>query len=121
MPKLVTQCPACRDRLVVTRLSCPACGLNLDGQFELPPLLGLDAEDLAFVVDFVRASGSLKEMAKREGRSYPTIRARLDELIARLDALAATDSLTQRQILDAVAQGKMTAAQGAAKLKELKR
>jgi hypothetical protein len=121
MPQLVTQCPACRDRLIVTRLTCPSCDLHLDGQFELPEILGLDSEDLDFLVEFVRTSGSLKEMAKREGRSYPTIRARLDALIARLDALRGETELAQSQILDAIANGTMTAAEGAAKLKELKR
>lgn len=121
MPQLVTQCPACRDQLVVTRLTCPGCGLHLDGQFELPLLLGLKPAELEFVVRFVRASGSLKEMAKLEGQSYPTIRSRLNELIAQLDALQAETGITENEILDAVAAGKMTAAQGAAKLREIKR
>jgi len=121
MPNLVTQCPACRETLLATRLTCPSCDLHLDGQFALPPLLGLDARDLDFIVRFVRASGSLKAMAKLEGQSYPTIRARLDELIARLDAAHRGTELRQHEILDAIANGTMTAAEGAAKLKELKR
>jgi hypothetical protein len=121
MPKLVTQCPACRETLVATRLTCPACDLHLDGQFELPPLLGLPAEDLDFIARFVRASGSLKEMAKLEGQSYPTIRARLNDLIARIDAAHGGADLAQHEILDAIANGSMTAAEGAARLKELKR
>jgi hypothetical protein len=121
MPQIVTQCPACRDRLIVTRLTCPSCDLHLDGRFELPPLLGLGAEDLAFIVEFVRTSGSLKEMAKREGSSYPTIRAKLNDLIARLDAAHQSRDLAQNEILDAIAKGTMTAAEGAAKLKEIKR
>lgn len=121
MPQLVTQCPACHESLVVTRLTCPGCDLHLDGQFELPALLGLSAAELEFVVRFVRASGSLKEMAKLEGLSYPTIRSRLNDLIARLDDLHTESSPDEHEILDAVAAGKMTAAQGAAKLKELKR
>jgi hypothetical protein len=95
--------------------------MHLDGQFELPPLLGLSAAELEFVVRFVRASGSLKEMAKLEGLSYPTIRSRLNDLIARLDALHTGTGLGEHEILDAVAAGKLTAAQGAAKLKEIKR
>ncbi|MCK9460097.1 MAG: DUF2089 domain-containing protein [Proteobacteria bacterium] len=121
MSKLVTQCPACKETLVVTRLTCPACDLHLDGQFELPPLLGLDPADLDFIVRFVRASGSLKEMAKLEEQSYPTIRARLNDLIARIDAAHRGAELGQHEILDAIANGTMTAAEGAAKLKELRR
>jgi len=48
------------------------------------PLLQLAEEDLDFVVQFVLASGSLKEMALLHHVSYPTIRATLDRVIARL-------------------------------------
>ena len=51
------------------------------------PLLSLDDEDLEFVLRMVLASGSLKELAKQFGVSYPTIRARLDRLISRLQTL----------------------------------
>ena len=50
-------------------------------------MLSLDDEDLEFVLRMVLASGSLKELAKHFGVSYPTIRARLDRLISRLQAL----------------------------------
>lgn len=48
------------------------------------PLMGLEEADLDFIVQFVLASGSLKEMAERYGVSYPTIRASLDGVIGRL-------------------------------------
>jgi hypothetical protein len=48
------------------------------------PLLLLDEADREFVLRFVLASGSLKELAREYGVSYPTLRARLDRLIARL-------------------------------------
>lgn len=48
------------------------------------PLLTLSEEDLDFVSQFVLASGSLKEMARLHGVSYPTIRASLDRVIAAL-------------------------------------
>jgi hypothetical protein len=48
------------------------------------PLLLLPEEDLDFVVQFVLASGSLKEMALLHHVSYPTIRATLDRVIANL-------------------------------------
>ena len=48
------------------------------------PLLQLTEEDLDFVVQFVMASGSLKEMAMLHHVSYPTIRASLDRVIANL-------------------------------------
>ena len=53
------------------------------------PLDRLEPEDKEFVLRFVRASGSLKEVAGAYDVSYPTLRAWLDRLIKRLDELAA--------------------------------
>jgi hypothetical protein len=44
----------------------------------------LSEEDLAFVKRFILASGSLKAVAEAYGISYPTIRLRLDRLIAKI-------------------------------------
>jgi hypothetical protein len=44
----------------------------------------LKDEDLAFLKRFVLASGSLKELAQAYGISYPTVRLRLDRLIAKV-------------------------------------
>jgi hypothetical protein len=49
------------------------------------PLDQLEAEDREFVLRFVLASGSLKDVADDYGVSYPTLRARLDRLIKRLN------------------------------------
>src|SRR5258708_38034856 len=51
------------------------------------PLLALSESDLEFVLRLVLASGSLKELAQAYGVSYPTIRAKLDQLLARLQAI----------------------------------
>lgn len=45
----------------------------------------LDDEDVAFLKRFVLAGGSLKELAEAYGVSYPTIRLRLDRLIAKVE------------------------------------
>ena len=47
-------------------------------------LRGMSDEDLAFVKRFILASGSLKELAKGYGISYPTVRLRLDRLIEKV-------------------------------------
>ena len=47
----------------------------------------LEDEDLAFVKRFLLASGSLKELAKAYGISYPTVRLRLDRLIEKVKLL----------------------------------
>ena len=44
----------------------------------------LDDEDIAFIKKFILASGSLKEIAKLYGVTYPTVRLRLDKLIQKI-------------------------------------
>jgi hypothetical protein len=44
----------------------------------------LSDEDLAFIKRLVLASGSLKDVAASYGISYPTVRLRLDRLIAKI-------------------------------------
>lgn len=45
----------------------------------------LDSEDIGFIKNFVLSSGSIKEMSRLYGVSYPTMRARLDTLIAKIE------------------------------------
>ncbi|OFI48198.1 hypothetical protein BG261_07910 [Floricoccus tropicus] len=44
----------------------------------------LDEEDRNFIKQFVLSSGSLRELAKIYGISYPTVRLRLDRLIEKI-------------------------------------
>jgi hypothetical protein len=83
--KLPHSCPACDKSLKVTSLTCDFCGTTVSGSFELPPLALLSADDLQFVLDFVKCSGSLKIMAQQLGLSYPTVRNLLDDIIIRLN------------------------------------
>ncbi len=52
----------------------------------------LDNEDLNFIHRFILSSGSLKEIAKEYGVTYPTVRLRLDRLINKVNE---TDALDQ--------------------------
>jgi len=69
----------------------------------------LDDEDLAFVKRFVLASGSLKELAKVYGISYPTVRLRLDRLIEKVkihDSQTITSEF-ERRVRVLYAEGKV--------------
>jgi hypothetical protein len=48
-------------------------------------LAQLDDSDIVFIKRFLLASGSLKKVANAFGVSYPTIRLRLDRLIAKIE------------------------------------
>ncbi|NLT14555.1 MAG: DUF2089 domain-containing protein [Clostridiales bacterium] len=47
-------------------------------------MINLDDEDIVFIKKFLLASGSLKEVAKQYGVTYPTVRLRLDRLIQKI-------------------------------------
>jgi hypothetical protein len=47
-------------------------------------MTGLEDEDVVFIKNFLQASGSLKEVARRYGVTYPTVRLRLDRLIQKI-------------------------------------
>lgn len=68
-------------------MHCVRCETEVSGSFELPLLAKLPDKDQAFVLDFIKSSGSLKDMAKNMGLSYPTVRNRLDELIEAVRAM----------------------------------
>lgn len=70
---------------------------------------GLSEEDLAFIRRFVLASGSLKEMARIYGISYPTVRLRLDRLIEKIKLLTSdtVESEFERILRIEYAQGKL--------------
>ena len=81
---LPLHCPSCGGVLAVKRLRCQACETEVEGSYSFPALVSLSKEDQEFVLGFIKASGSLKEIAKIIGVSYPTVRNRLDEIIENL-------------------------------------
>ena len=87
MKILPKYCPSCSSPLSVKRLHCEACETEVEGLYPLPPLNNLETEEQTFILKFVKASGSLKEMAKLMGVSYPTVRNRLNEIIENIQAL----------------------------------
>ena len=84
MKRLPTSCPSCGDKLAVRRLYCDKCETEVEGQYALPPLAALAPDDHEFILEFIKASGSLKDMASLLKVSYPTVRNRLDEIIGKL-------------------------------------
>ena len=71
-------------RFEVDRVRVVETGVAIEGPFTLPPLAQLPAEDQVFVAAFVRCHGSIKQMEKYFGVSYPTIKNRLNRIGAQL-------------------------------------
>ena len=108
MPDLSTRCPYCFGPMHVQSLTCKACKTEIRSDFSVPQFLQLSPDQQQFALEFILASGSLKEMAKILDVSYPTVRARLDRVIECLRSPEASDREHRAAILDAVEEKKIS-------------
>jgi hypothetical protein len=138
MINLFEKCPSCGGKIAVTACRCANCHLEMRGDFvtDTSGRLPLSKEQLTFVDVFLRCRGTLSEVEKVLGISYPTIRNKLDEIKAALDAKAqvpppsesrekgATEvtspsSEARRAVLQRVASGELSAGEALQKLEDL--
>lgn len=78
------QCPVCGERMLVTKLRCSHCGTELSGEFALCRFCRLEEKHLQFVETFLRCRGSIKEVERALGVSYPTVKNMLDAALTAL-------------------------------------
>jgi len=120
MGKIITQCPSCESiNLLIAKIECTDCNTIFEGKFKIPTLLKLPSEDLKFIFDFVKCSGSLKEMAAKEGVSYPTLRNKLNLLIEALEEIEVEREVSKSDILQLLEDGKISAKDAAKMLYKL--
>lgn len=89
------QCPVCGSEMQVTGLKCTHCGTELNGSFTPCRFCTLEEKHLRFVEVFLRCRGSIKEVEKTLGVSYPTVKNMLD---AALTALHLDEKPELRQV-----------------------
>lgn len=83
-------CPVCSSRLQLTQLGCPSCGTGLTGAFESCEFCGLEDADRDLLRVFLASRGNMKELERHLGVSYPTARARFEDLLRKLGLGSAT-------------------------------
>lgn len=82
MHPLPNECPLTGGPIIVTRFICPESGLTIEGEFVVnTPFAQLTADQIQFIEAFVRNEGKLNRMEEELNLSYPTIRARLRDII----------------------------------------
>ena len=134
MYRMPHKCPICEGKLTVTQLSCPTCGSRLEGEFSGCRFCELSQEESRFLLTFIKNRGSIKDVEREMGVSYPTVRAALDGLIASLglstpdepeqknpaartaqseNAETPDKAQARRDILNLLAQHRITAAEAA--------
>ena len=85
----------------------------IEGRFEVPPLALLSPEDQTFVAAFVRCHGSIKQMEKFFGVSYPTIKNRLNRIgallpFAEIEPADTVERPTTSALLSQLERGELT-------------
>jgi hypothetical protein len=90
------------EPFVVERVRLERTGVRIEGEFELPPLVRLSFEDQVFIASFVRCHGSIKEMERLFGVSYPTIKSRLSRLTEQLGFVASEEIAPARETREAI-------------------
>jgi hypothetical protein len=98
-------------RMLVERVSLPDSGMAVEGTFELPPLAQLPFEEQVFVAAFIHSHGSIKEMERLFGVSYPTVKNRLNRIASLLDpslVVEQTPAPSRHEILDRLDRGEIT-------------
>jgi hypothetical protein len=105
--QIVTQMTMGKE-LLVKKVQLLESGIQIEGDFELPPLATLAMEDQVFVAAFLKSHGSIKEMERLFGVSYPTVKARLSKIGKKLTFIDVDEALPERSVIDKLTDGEIS-------------
>ncbi len=102
--------------ITIERVRLTQSSIAIEGEFELPMLAKLSAEDQVFVMAFIQCHGSIKDMEEMFGISYPTVKNRLNRLADKLKLVQSfsytptgVTSREQDEVLSLLERGEITA------------
>ena len=128
MRKVLEKCPTCGGELTISGLQCHACHTRIESQYSTCPFCRLSQQDLDFIEIFVKNRGNIKELERELGISYPTVRNRLNAVIAELGYEVRGDAPTsdessekRREILKQLDEGEISAEEAAELIKQRRR
>ncbi len=78
------KCPSCGDKLIVVKLQCSSCDTEVNGEFDLCPVCSLEGDHRELFDLFLEARGNLKQVQRKLGVSYPTVRLRIEDMFSEL-------------------------------------
>lgn len=118
---VIGTCPICSSKLEVTELHCCDCETLIRGNFKLDKFSYLSKEEKYFIEIFVKNRGSIKEVEKDLGISYPTVKKNLDNVIEALgyNESYLNDGVNKKNILEKLSNGEITSEEAMKQLKKL--
>ena len=116
MHQLIGECPVCQKELTVTRLNCSHCHTAIEGHFSAGRIARLSSEQMDFVEIFIKNEGKLNRVGTELGQTYPSVRAKLDEVIKSMGFTPAPEpdvdfEEKRKELLAKVAAGEITASE----------
>ncbi len=102
-----SRCPSCDGILNPVRYVCSQCGTQVSGDFSVCPFCSLDGENRSLLELFLLARGNLKSVQRMLGVSYPTARARIEEMFNELEERMARPDLSM-DVLEQLHRGEIS-------------
>lgn len=96
-------------KFLIRKAHIPEDQIDIEGNFQLPPLAELDMDDQIFAAAFLKTHGSIKQMETIFGISYPTVKNRLNAIAGKIDIvdIEVDIKLPVSNILDKLEQGEI--------------
>ena len=116
-----SKCPVCKSDMELTRLRCKSCSTELSGSFSPCRFCALEEKHMTFIEAFLRCRGSIKEVEKALGVSYPTVKNMLEAALSAL-GYAQTDPKPpsrKDEILAKLERGELDVSAALEKLKDI--
>ena len=73
------------EDFIIEKIKLKHRNITVEGEFELPPLSGLSNDDQIFIIAFFKSHGSIIDMEKLFGISYPSVKKRLNKISKQLE------------------------------------
>ncbi|MGN8845382.1 DUF2089 domain-containing protein [Niallia sp. HCP3S3_B10] len=123
---VINDCPVCHHELHVTKLECTNCHTTIENRFHLSKWHSFSEEQMHFIETFILSRGSIKEVEKKLGISYPTVRGKLDDIIeimtgeeAKEEKVSTKEGQRKANILEKLEKNEITADEAIRLMKDL--
>ncbi|NLY73456.1 MAG: DUF2089 domain-containing protein [Tissierellia bacterium] len=107
---VINTCSVCGDQLKVSSLHCDSCNTHYQGDFHFDKFTYLSAQQKNFIEVFLKCRGNIREVEKELEISYPTVRARLDDVISSLgyDSSVEDSQASKKEAIDSLSKGEIS-------------
>ncbi len=117
--EIMGQCPICSGTVEITEVYCNSCKSTIKGHFKPCKFCTLSQEHKEFAEIFIKNRGSIKEIERELGISYPTVKGKLDSLITALGYKNQnSNNNDKKEVLERLYKGEITSEEAVRLLSE---